>query len=53
MERLLFLKSHKQRPYLMRDIKIRNQKQFITLARWVNQQQFFQAKTFEQYCEIA
>lgn len=53
MKRLLILKSYKQRPYLMRDISIRSNKKMIQLARWVNQQEFFQSMDFHTYDNLA
>lgn len=49
MERLLFLKKNKCRPYLMRDENVIKDKEYIRLARWVNQQHLFQNYTWDEF----
>jgi len=49
VERLIFLKKMKCRPYLMRHENIKGQRIYNELAQWVNQNAFFQKYTYEQY----
>ncbi len=52
MERLLFLKENKCRPYLMRDDDVRGDYEYNTLASWVNQTRFFMATTYEEFKKL-
>ena len=49
MERLLILKKFKQRPYLMRDKRVRDIKKFTLLSGWVNSMVYIHTMTFEDY----
>jgi hypothetical protein len=49
MERLEYLKAHNQRPYLMRHETVKKEKDYIKLARWVNQPHLFMAKTWDEF----
>ena len=51
MERLLFLKENKCVPYLMRYETIKKDKNYILLARWVNQFHLFNNYTFDEFIE--
>ena len=52
MDKLLYLKELKHRPYLMRLQKVQKNPLYIQLARWVNQQSMFSQKTFEEFLQI-
>lgn len=51
MERLNFLKENKCVPYLMRYETIKKDKNYILLARWVNQVHLFKNYTFNEFIE--
>ncbi len=46
LERLNFLKAHNQNAYVQRFTR---ERQYISLARWVNQHHIFQGMTWEQF----
>ena len=49
LERVLILKRLKQRPYLMRDRKVRGIEKFNWLANWVNRQGALKAMDFYEF----
>ena len=52
LERLLILKRLGQRPYLMRDKSVRNEKKYNFLANWTNRQMIFQKLDIYDYMPI-
>ncbi len=49
MERLVILKRFKQRPYLMRDKRVRGIKKFTLLSGWVNSMVYIHTMDFYDY----
>lgn len=49
MERLLFLKENKCRPYLMRHENTSKEDKYIRLANWVNTMNTFYSYTFDEF----
>jgi hypothetical protein len=52
IERLNILRGYNHRAYLMMDRKMKKEKKYIALRRWVNSFNFFAKMTFDEYIKI-